>query len=238
MKNKISISEAAKYLDVSIDTLRRWDQKDKLRAERSKGGHRYYSQPNLELYKQDIFALARNWILDTPKEPEKKFYCPTSTEFKGRLSKLQNDLEKIEGLKEYYPLIVAIVGEIGNNSFDHNLGNWPDISGIFFAYDTNKKQIVLADRGRGVLRTLRTVKPSIKGHKEALLTAFTEIISARAPEARGNGLKFVREVVLNNPVQLLFYSGNAKVSITDKVKDLKIENIEEYYSGCLAAITF
>ena len=103
--------------------------------------------------------------------------------------------------------------------------------------DTRKKQIVLADRGRGVLKTLRSVKPSIKNYKEALRVAFTEIISARAPEARGNGLKFVREVVSTNPIQLLFYSGNAQVSITDS-KDLKIENIEKYYSGCLAAITF
>jgi len=25
----------------------------------------------------------------------------------------------------------AIAGEIGNNSFDHNIGNWPDMAGIF-----------------------------------------------------------------------------------------------------------
>ncbi|MFH1898987.1 MAG: hypothetical protein ABIJ82_00735, partial [Patescibacteria group bacterium] len=164
-------------------------------------------------------------------------YCPTSAEFKGRLSKLQSALEKLPDLKEYYPLIVAIVGEIGNNSFDHNLGNWPDIPGILFSYDTNKRQIALADRGQGILRTLKRVI-DIKNDEDALRIAFTEVISGRSPEARGNGLKFVLEVVLNRAIELDFYSGNAKVSITNEVKELKISKTDLYYSGCLALIRF
>ncbi|MFH1898854.1 MAG: helix-turn-helix domain-containing protein, partial [Patescibacteria group bacterium] len=120
MLNKnLTIGEAAKQLGVSIDTLRRWDKSEKLPAKKSEGGHRYYSQTDLELFKKDIFALATNWMLGQTKEPESTLYCPTSAEFKGRLSKLQSALEKLPDLKEYYPLIVAIVGEIGNNSFDH-----------------------------------------------------------------------------------------------------------------------
>lgn len=237
----LTIGEAAKQLGISIDTLRRWDKSGKLPAKKSEGGHRYYSLADLELFKKDIFALATNWMLGPAKEPESALYCPTSTEFKGRLSKLQSALEKLQDLKEYYPLIVAIVGEIGNNSFDHNLGNWPDIPGIFFSHDTNKRQIALADRGQGILRTLKRVRPNVKNDEDALHIAFTEVISGRAPEARGNGLKFVLEVVLNRAIELDFYSGGAKVSIdkdNNEVKKMKISKTDLYYSGCLALIRF
>ena len=236
--NNLNIGEVAKYLDVSIDTLRRWDKNGKLLAKRSEGGHRFYVETDLELFKNDSFALATSWVLGPLKEPEQGFYCPTSSEFKGRLSKLQSDLEKLSDLKEYYPLIVAIVGEIGNNSFDHNLGNWPDVSGIFFSYDTNKRQIALADRGQGVLRTLKRVKPEVKNDEDALHIAFTEVISGRAPEARGNGLKFVLEVVLNKPIELCFYSGGAKVFVDKDIKKMEISKTDLYYSGCLVLIKF
>ena len=237
----LNIGEAAKHLGISIDTLRRWDKTGKLPARRSEGGHRYYSQTDLELFREDTLALATKWILGPTKEPEGSFYCPTSSEFKGRLSKLQGALEKLSDLEEYYSLIVAIVGEIGNNSFDHNLGNWPDISGIYFSYDTNKRQIALADRGQGVLRTLKRVKPDVKNDEDALHIAFTEVISGRAPEARGNGLKFVLEVVLSRPIELDFYSGAAKVSVkngTVEAKKMKISRTDLYYSGCLVLIRF
>jgi excisionase family DNA binding protein len=242
MINKdLTISAAAKQLGISIDTLRRWDKSGKLHAKKSAGGHRYYSQIDLELFKNDIFALATKWVLGPAIEPENTFYCPTSSEFKGRLSKLQNALEKLQDLKEYYPLIVAIVGEIGNNSFDHNLGNWPDISGIYFSYDTNKRQIALADRGQGILRTLKRVKPDVRNDEDALHVAFTEVISGRAPEARGNGLKFVLKVVLDKAIEINFHSGGAKVSITNDnkaPKKMEICKTELYYSGCLALIRF
>lgn len=237
-KDNLTISEAAKYLDVSIDTLRRWDKSGKLSARRSVGGHRYYLKISLELFKRDISALAKDWILGPAEKPEDIFYCSTSVEFKGRLSKLQSDLEKLHYLKDYYPLIVAIVGEIGNNSFDHNLGNWPDIPGIFFSYDINKRQIALADRGQGILKTIKRVRFNVNNDEEALRIAFTEVISGRAPEARGNGLKFVLEVVLSKPIELYFYSGAAEVSVKGNVKKMRISKIDSYYSGCLALISF
>ena len=225
-------------MGVSIDTLRRWDKSGKLPAKRSEGGHRYYSQLDLELFKQDIFALAESWIQGSAREPESVFYCPTVSEFKGRLSKLQSALEKIPDLKDYYSLVVGVVGEIGNNSFDHNLGNWPDIPGIFFSCDTNKRQIALADRGQGVLRTLKKVWPDVKNDEDALRIAFTEKISGRSPEARGNGLKFVLGVVLSRSVELEFYSGDAKATVSNGVKKLVISKTDLYYSGCLALIRF
>jgi len=235
---KIQISKAAEYLGISVDTLRRWDKSGKFTAKKSTGGHRYYYLTDLALFRSDIFALATQWVLGPAVEPQKEFYCPTSTEFKGRLSKLQVSLQKITMLTNYYPLIVATAGEIGNNSYDHNLGNWPDISGAFFAFDMNKRQIALADRGRGVLRTLKFVKPGLKNDTEALHTAFTETISGRTPEARGNGLKFVAKVTSTNPIKLSFYSGNAIIVIKDSGEKMTITETDKYYSGCLALLTF
>jgi len=82
------------------------------------------------------------------------------------------------------------------------------------------------------------VRPGIKSDEEALHTAFTEIVSGRAPEARGNGLKFVREVVLNNTLKLCFYSGSAEAVIDGDTKKVKFNKTDIYYSGCLALITF
>ena len=45
--------------------------------------------------------------------------------------------------------------------------------------------------------------------------AFTEFISGRAPEKRGNGLKLVREVVLANPIDLFYTSGDAEVRMQE-----------------------
>lgn len=42
------IGEAAKYLGVHIETLRRWDRSGKLRARRLPGGGRRYSKSELE----------------------------------------------------------------------------------------------------------------------------------------------------------------------------------------------
>lgn len=237
--NYLTINQAAQLVNVSIDTLRRWDKNGKLRAIRRKeDGYRYYPKEVIDLYLKDIFALAKKWVVDSPALPEPQFYCPDSLVFKTRLSRLENDLSKIDEIKIIFPLVSAIVGEIGNNSYDHNLGNWPDIIGIFFAYDLNKKQIVLADRGQGLLKTLRKVRPELKNDSEALEVAFTEVISSRAPEARGNGLKFVRQVVSENPFDLEFYSGNAKLHIKQGSKDLHFQTNDVNYFGCISLIKF
>ncbi len=112
--------------------------------------------------------------------------------------------------------ISAVAGEIGNNSFDHNIGNWRDVPGVWFSFDVfadGKTKVILADRGRGVLDTLRRVKASLATDAEALETAFTEKLSGRAPENRGNGLKFVRSMVSENGLRLTFASGNATMTL-------------------------
>ena len=235
----ISIGEAAEMLDVSIDTLRRWDESGKLKAVRSEGGHRNYRKHDIEIFLSDLFKMAFGWVSSSEaSELPKTFYCPTSSIFQARLEKFQSILSSDQTVGNYFSLLVSVSGEIGNNSFDHNLGNWPDVSGIFFAFDTNKRQIVLADRGVGILHTLKRVKPELANDAQALEVAFTEIISGRAHEARGNGLKFVRQVAQDYPINLFFLTGNASVSLLNENKALTIKDKLTPIKGCLALITY
>ncbi len=240
----LTIGQTSKMIGVSIQTLRRWDDSGKLPSARKKAtGHRYYKKDDVENYikdnLKDPFKLARNWVFnDVGLEPHSNSYCQDSSIFQARLIKLGNELSKLKRLGKTFPLISAIVGEIGNNSFDHNLGNWPDVPGIFFSYDLKKGKIVLADRGQGVLETLKKVKPKLKNHQDALYTAFTEIISGRAPEHRGNGLKFVKDVVINNEINLLFQTGNARLKIQKNDSDVKVKKTSTNFRGCLALIRF
>ena len=187
----------------------------------------------------DLFKIARNWVTNNLGiEPFPDFYCADISVFQARLTKLQNELSGIRRLNKIFPLISAITGEIGSNSFDHNLGNWPDVMGIFFAWDLSKGKIVLTDRGQGILATLKKVKPELKNHQDALLTAFTEIISGRAPEYRGNGLKFVKDVVIANRIDLFFQTGDARLRITKNNSSIDIQKSAFNFRGCLALIKF
>lgn len=233
----ISIGNAARLLGVSIDTLRRWDEGGKLKAARTTGGHRVYRQHDIEIFLSDLWTIASEWVsASEPPELPSSLYCQTSSVFQARLGKMQAVL-KDSHVADYFSLFVAISGEIGDNSFAHNLGNWPDISGVLFAFDIHKKQIILADRGQGVLKTLKRVRPELATHEEALRVAFTEIVSGREPETRGNGLKFVRKVIQDYPIDLLFQTGDALLELKGKQGDLKITKRQQI-QGCLALINF
>lgn len=238
-KKLLTIKKAAEFLGVSIDTLRRWDSKGKLKAVKSSGGHRYYSKELLENFALDIKSIARVWA-ESQAAPELSLehYCYAQDVFKARLDKMAFELERNIDFKDLVSLIVAIIGEIGNNSFDHNFGNWPDIPGIFFAHDKRKKLVVLADRGVGIRATLSQVRPELKDDRAALLVAFTERFSGRSPEQRGNDLKFVRNMAINNPIGITLQSGSAIAEIAKKKGALKINLANGYIRGTLTSIAY
>lgn len=234
------IGETAKLLGVSIQTLRRWDDKGILKSFRATGGgNRFYKERDLRIFLNDLPAIGWQWASQiTPTEPSQELYCQTKDVFApGRLSRLENDLQKISDLGIHHSLLTSMVGEIGDNSYAHNLGNWPDTQGIFFAYDLNKRIIVLADRGRGILKTLQSVRPELKSHKDALKVAFTEIVSGRFPERRGNGLKSVMQTILASNVKLVFRTGDAQLDLKNGDKELNITTCEAFH-GCFAVLKF
>lgn len=233
----ISIGKAAEMLGVSLMTLRRWDVSGFLQATRTVGRQRRYSSTQLNFFLSDLPQLGFDWAQHKVDIPSQS-YCERSSIFQARLDKFGKHLFDTPALKNIAPLIVSVCGEIGNNSFDHNLGNWPDVPGVYFAYDTAKRVVVLADRGRGVLTTLRQVRPSLANDAQALEVAFTEILSGRAPEARGNGLKFVRKVATDYPIYVLFQSGSAKLELEQGEKKLELLHAFKPIQGCFTVVRY
>jgi hypothetical protein len=134
-------------------------------------------------------------------------------------------------------LEAAIIGEIGNNTFDHNF-IFKNIyqKGVYCDFDFREKYVVLGDYGRGIKDSLIHIIPNIKNDLEALEIAFTRKISGRSPEQRGNGLKFVSETIQNNNWHLYFQSGDAYCLINKF--GIKYANSNMSISGCLAIINF
>jgi len=109
---------------------------------------------------------------------------------------------------------------------------------IFFSYSMRNRKVVLADRGQGILTTLKRVRPELVDSSEAIKMAFTETISGRYPETRGNGLKFVRSIIIKEPFSLTFQTGDAKLYLKKDDIELNIQKIESSIKGCFAVINF
>jgi len=210
-------------------------------------GHRYYLAEDIEnlintRHLKKLAPLANaalSWATVPPNQvvssPEQ--YCATRDVFTARLERMSNQLASVPELHPLVSLITAVAGEIGNNSFDHNIGNWPDLPGVYFGYDVSRRYLVLADRGVGVLHTLQHVRPALATAQDALRVAFTERVSGRDPEARGNGLKFVRKVITENPLRLTFRSGDAQLQLRQNDVELNIKSAPPL-RGCLAILQF
>lgn len=156
------------------------------------------------------------------------FQCESRDIFQAKLDTFFSEIKN--------SLLTAVVGEIGNNSFDHNLGSWVDVVGVYFKVLPHQKLIILADRGQGVKATLSRIIPNIVDDKKALEIAFTEIISGRSPEHRGNGLKFVLKALKSNGFELYFQSGKGIAHISkDKIDFLDSDLIAK---GCIAIIKY
>ncbi|MBI5412268.1 MerR family transcriptional regulator [Candidatus Peregrinibacteria bacterium] len=235
----LKITEAAKRLGVTPQTLRNWEKTGQLNALRYHAtGNRMYRESDLLMLLNQFsnnIEPALKWAEVTDAgEPPEAFYCKFRDQFSANLWKKDMEWKKVFG-EEKGALVTAIVGEIGNNSFDHNLGKWPDITGIWFEWFEISKQIVLADRGVGILTSLRQVRPSLKNDQEALKAAFNEILTGRAPEQRGNGLKFVKSLSLSHGLGLSFQSGNAHLEIKNGTLSGP-EKTENEVPGCLAIL--
>lgn len=183
-----------------------------------------------------IVDVATDWVTETtPTKLAKEWYCSTRDVFQVRLQTFLSHIQKHLGENAY--LLTAIVGEIGNNSFDHNLGNWHDVPGVFFTYVQEIKTVVLADRGQGIRQTISRVMPQIKEDHEALTAAFTRILSGRLPERRGNGLKFVVHVLKEHHWSLTFRSGDAELTIKSGAPLQTRSGVVQIH-GCLAILNY
>jgi hypothetical protein len=175
---------------------------------------------------------------ELPMEPPPAHYCPTRDIFTGRTDHCRNEALRAGMSADQSYLLHAIIGEIGNNAFDHNIGAWKDVPGIFFAWECKPGMctIVIADRGQGILQTLRQVRPQLRSYDEALHIAFLERLSGRAPERRGNGLKFVRSILLEDGLQFAYQSGNAQYAVMKRQEHWS--ETSNAVPGCVAVVSW
>jgi len=135
-------------------------------------------------------------------------FCQTRSDFNGRLhsyeSKLKNTLPE-----DCLYLATSSFGEIGNNCFDHNLGFWQDRAGCLFIRE--QQYCLIADRGRGIKNSLSAVYKLRPEDQNYITVAFNKIISGRAPEKRGNGLKYTRKNVLKCNLNLFCISNEENI---------------------------
>lgn len=235
----VRIGEAARMLGVTMQTLRNWEKSGKLRAQRSVGGQRYYQLMDLQHFTRDLKTLGWAWAASAQApELSDEYHCERQDRFTSRLVKMSSVLLTKGIPEDLVSLLTLIAGEIGDNSFVHNGGNWPDVPGIFYTYDINKRIIVLADRGRGIKATLQQVRPELAMDIDALRVAFTEIVSGRNPEKRGNGLKVVRSVAETKLIGLFFRSGIGVVTIPKDPGPMRVTITNEHVRGTYAIISF
>ena len=134
-------------------------------------------------------------------------------------------------------LEAAVIGEIGNNTFDHNfIFEDKHPRGVYCNLSYQQKYIVLADYGKGIRQSLLSVLPAIGSDLEAIEIAFTKRISGRSPEQRGNGLKFVSETIQQNNWHLYFQSGLGSCSIDGN--GISFSEKPVFLKGCLAVLDF
>ncbi len=67
-KKLLGIGAASEYLGVSIDTLRRWEKKGRIKPLRSPGGHRYFDKKGLD----DLFGQRYTRDEETQRRKTKK----------------------------------------------------------------------------------------------------------------------------------------------------------------------
>ena len=128
-------------------------------------------------------------------------------------------------------MVVAVVGELGNNVFDHNLGNWPtDISGCFIVAQNYPKdrrlELVIGDPGIGFLGSLKTAYPVLNDDLSAIkmgLSGKTGWVDTK----RGNGLIFVQNTTQARfSGNIVIHSGSGLVAVEkDRIEGQKVNKI-------------
>ncbi len=162
-------------------------------------------------------------------QKEGLWFCEDRGQVKGRLPHWFKLLEAWTRDNNQASLISAILGELANNSFDHNLGKWKDTPGCMIGLSIQSKVILLvaADRGQGIISSLGKQLPEKTTPKEVMRVAFEERISGRAPEQRGNGLKFIREEMDGQHHRLFCLSANTIYQKGELSFDLNLKALKK-----------
>jgi hypothetical protein len=156
---------------------------------------------------ENIDDLLTAYNLGELEKVKSDFFCQTRDVFRARHDRWFNILQKEIGVSKA-GLILTIIGEVGNNSYDHNLGHWQTLPGLCFYQE--KGFALLFDCGRGIEASLSGAGFKFENEKSYLNAALTQRITGRAPERRGNGLKVSLEAVESLDISFYIRSGQSE----------------------------
>lgn len=164
-------------------------------------------------------------ILDSVSTPtienlniQEILHCFYRDEFNARLDRFISMFETFGLDQNEAQRATSIVGELGNNVFDHNLGNWPTrISGCIISaqhYPSLQKiYIAVGDPGVGFFGSLKTAFPEIGNDVDAIKKGLAGN-TGRIDEVRGNGLKLIQQWTIENfSGCVMIHSGNGLVTV-------------------------
>ncbi|MBD3366044.1 hypothetical protein GF360_01735 [candidate division WWE3 bacterium] len=180
---------------------------------------------SLEIDKLIRCEFASRYSQEKDRNFQKVSHCPTSDVFNARLGNFYQIYQNWGIKKDDASRITALLGELGNNVFDHNLGMWPtgNIGCIIFGKNDPKQkmlEIVVMDFGVGFKKSLSSVFPKIKDDLAAIEKGL-QGISGRVGETRGNGLKLIQKWTLNNFSGNLVIHSGAGLAIVSKKRMVK-----------------
>ena len=138
MGRLLSIKDAAYYLNVSQDTLRKWDKADKLKPLKTAGGHR------------DTDTLDEFIGLTRKEEEETPIACATYARVSSNEQKQKGDLDKqSQKLSEYCAkhglLVTHIIKDVGSGLNDNRSG-FVKLTDLIIEHKVNKLIIEHKDR--------------------------------------------------------------------------------------------
>ena len=134
MSKLLTISEAAKALGVSAQTLRRWDREGKLKSERTKGGQRRY----------DISAL-RPELFRAADDAERKTIAYARVSSHDQKADLERQKQVLEAYCAAQGWTFEVVSDLGSGMNYHKKGLKRLIENII---DNNIGRLVLTHKDR------------------------------------------------------------------------------------------
>lgn len=145
-------------------------------------------------------------------------HCIFRDELDARLGKIQRMFEHF-GLNEMErSMATSIVGELGNNVFDHNDGQWPtSVRGAIILAQMNPQkrmvEVVVADPGIGFSGSLKALNLNIASDVDAIELGLTGV-TGRIGERRGQGLQIVQNWTIKNFAGIVrIHSGSGLIVI-------------------------
>jgi putative resolvase len=140
MEKLLSIKETAEYLNVSQDTLRKWDRANKLKPLKTAGGHRRYNTDDLDKF----IGIKKE------KQTETSIVCATYARVSSNEQKQKGDLDRqSQRLSEYCAkhnlLVTHIIKDIGSGLNDNRSG-FVKLTDLIINKKVNKLVIEHKDR--------------------------------------------------------------------------------------------